>query len=233
MLTHCVKSVCTGSYSGPHFSRIFPHWDWIRKDTEYLSIFSPNAGKCGKNVDQDNSEYGHFLRSISLRSVRMRENQWKMRTRVTPNMDSFYAVTEKTKSSASSTSINSSNNKKHLVSQDTKKVVSMIFDSSLHGADQHSLCTKYDNMRVENHQAVTAEDICNHRHSEIQKKPDVISIHAETNYIASNITIRVWQIQFDRNYQNCKLAIWNIPAKKDNEITRKVEKINILAKGTK
>ena len=27
--------------------RIFPHSDWIRRDTPYLSVFSPNAGKCG------------------------------------------------------------------------------------------------------------------------------------------------------------------------------------------
>ena len=26
--------------------RIFPHFDWIRRDTEYLSVFSSNAGKC-------------------------------------------------------------------------------------------------------------------------------------------------------------------------------------------
>ena len=25
--------------------RIFPHSDWIRRDTPYLSVFSPNAGK--------------------------------------------------------------------------------------------------------------------------------------------------------------------------------------------
>ena len=30
---------------------------------KYLSVFSPNAGKCGKNADQNNSEYGHFLHS--------------------------------------------------------------------------------------------------------------------------------------------------------------------------
>ena len=35
-------------------------------DTPYLSVFSPNAGKCGKNEDQNNSEYRHFLRSDSL-----------------------------------------------------------------------------------------------------------------------------------------------------------------------
>ena len=50
--THCVKSVRIWSYSGPHFSRIFPHLDWIRRDT--------NEGKCRKNVDHNNSEYGHF-----------------------------------------------------------------------------------------------------------------------------------------------------------------------------
>ena len=27
--------------------RIFQHWDWIRRDTPYLSVFSPNAGKYG------------------------------------------------------------------------------------------------------------------------------------------------------------------------------------------
>ena len=42
---YCVKSVRSRSYSGPHFSHIFPHSDWIRRDTEYLSVFCPNAGK--------------------------------------------------------------------------------------------------------------------------------------------------------------------------------------------
>ena len=61
---HCAKSVHIRSYSGPHFSRIFPHSDWIRRETKYLSVFSPNAGKCGKNADQNNSEYGHFIHSV-------------------------------------------------------------------------------------------------------------------------------------------------------------------------
>ena len=40
--------------------------DFIRSlHTAYLSVFSPNVGKCGKNVDQNNSEYGLFLRSDS------------------------------------------------------------------------------------------------------------------------------------------------------------------------
>ena len=62
---HCVKRVRIRSYSGLQFSLIFPHSDWIRRNTEYLSVFSPNAGKCGKNADQNNSEYGHPLRSAS------------------------------------------------------------------------------------------------------------------------------------------------------------------------
>ena len=44
ILIHCVKSVRIRSCSSPHFSRIFPHSDWIRRDT-YLSVFSPNVGK--------------------------------------------------------------------------------------------------------------------------------------------------------------------------------------------
>ena len=60
-----VKRVRIRSYSGPHFSRIFP--DWIR------------------------TEYGE-MRSISPYSVQMRESPGKMRTRITPNTDSFYVV---------------------------------------------------------------------------------------------------------------------------------------------
>ena len=60
---HCVKSVRIRSYSGSHFSRIF----------------------------RIQTEYGEIL-LISPCSVRMRENAGKMRTRITPNMDIFYAV---------------------------------------------------------------------------------------------------------------------------------------------
>ena len=38
--------------------------NWTR--TSYLSAFSPDAGKCGENADQNNFEYGHFLRSVSI-----------------------------------------------------------------------------------------------------------------------------------------------------------------------
>ena len=39
--------------------RIFPYSDWIRRNTEYLSVFSPNVGKYGR----ENSVFGHFSRS--------------------------------------------------------------------------------------------------------------------------------------------------------------------------
>ena len=59
----CIKRARIRSSSGPHSSHIFPHSDWIRRDTEYFSVFSW-----------------------------MRENAGKMRTRITPNTDSFHAV---------------------------------------------------------------------------------------------------------------------------------------------
>ena len=35
------------SVFGDFLVGIFPHLDWIRRDTPYLSVFSPNAGKYG------------------------------------------------------------------------------------------------------------------------------------------------------------------------------------------
>ena len=54
---HCVKS--DRIQSGVILVRIFPAFSCIQieyKDTEYLSVFSPNVGKCWKNADQNNSE---------------------------------------------------------------------------------------------------------------------------------------------------------------------------------
>ena len=53
---YCVKSVRTRSYSDPHFSRIFPHLDWIRRDT-----ISPYSVQMRENADQNNPEYGLFF----------------------------------------------------------------------------------------------------------------------------------------------------------------------------
>ena len=41
----------------------FLHFPAFRLNTKYLSVFSPNARKYGKNANQNNFEYGHFLRS--------------------------------------------------------------------------------------------------------------------------------------------------------------------------
>ena len=60
----CVKRVHIRSYSGPHFSHIFPHSEWMRRHTPYLSVFIPNSGKCGKNANQNNSEYDTFYAVI-------------------------------------------------------------------------------------------------------------------------------------------------------------------------
>ena len=49
------------SYSELFWSAYFPHFPAFRLNTKYLSVFSPTVGKCGKNADQNNSEYGHIL----------------------------------------------------------------------------------------------------------------------------------------------------------------------------
>ena len=68
---HCVKSVRIRSSSSSHFSRIFLHSHWIRRDTSYLFVFRLNAGKCRKNADQHTSDYGHFLGSDGDSSFNM------------------------------------------------------------------------------------------------------------------------------------------------------------------
>ena len=50
------------SYSELFCSAFFPDFPAFGLNTLYLSVFSPNAGKCGKNEEQNNSEYGLFLR---------------------------------------------------------------------------------------------------------------------------------------------------------------------------
>ena len=60
--------------------RIFPTFSRIRTEYEkmlriqYLSVFSQNAGKCVKKEDQNNSEYGHFLRSVIEKSFNISIN---------------------------------------------------------------------------------------------------------------------------------------------------------------
>ena len=51
------------SVFGVFLVRIFPHSYWIRRDTEYLSVFSPNGGKYGSE--------NLWIRTLST--------QWKLR----------------------------------------------------------------------------------------------------------------------------------------------------------
>ena len=81
--SHCVKSVRIWSYSGRHFSRICPHWT---EYGEYLSVFSPNAEKCGKNADQNNFEYGHLLRTVSFTFWQFFGLDWKLQVEKHPTV---------------------------------------------------------------------------------------------------------------------------------------------------
>ena len=67
---------------------IFPHSGWIRRDTPYLSVFSTNAGKSGKNADQKNSGYGVFLRSTNQfvrDTILWSRKNWYLLKRTCPN----------------------------------------------------------------------------------------------------------------------------------------------------
>ena len=52
---HCVKSVRIRRYSGPHFSRIFPHSDWILG--RYPPVFSPSAGKTRTRITSNTDTF--------------------------------------------------------------------------------------------------------------------------------------------------------------------------------
>ena len=57
------NTVLKMSVFGVALVRIFPHSDWIRRDREYISV----SIQMQENTDQNNSEYGHALRSVSER----------------------------------------------------------------------------------------------------------------------------------------------------------------------
>ena len=78
---------------------IFPHLDWIRRDTEYLSLMKvfdfithwlksvrirSNSGPYFPSFGLDTERYG-----VSLRI----QSEWgEMRTRISPNTGTFYAI---------------------------------------------------------------------------------------------------------------------------------------------
>ena len=46
---------------------IFPHWDQMRREREYLSVFSPNAGKYGpENLQKPPNTFHAVVMSISV-----------------------------------------------------------------------------------------------------------------------------------------------------------------------
>ena len=71
---HCAKRARIRSYSGPHFYRIFPHLDWMQRDMEYLSVFIPNAGKCGKNALRLAAQKTH---GIETRNDHDKKQKWR------------------------------------------------------------------------------------------------------------------------------------------------------------
>ena len=54
-------------------ARIFPHLDWIRRDTMYLSVFSPNAGKYGP----EKTLYLDTFTQCWVQWVTFRNNQYR------------------------------------------------------------------------------------------------------------------------------------------------------------
>ena len=54
---HCIKSVRIRSYSGPYF----PNSDWMRRDTEYFSVFSANEGKYRPDSLRKRTLFMHWL----------------------------------------------------------------------------------------------------------------------------------------------------------------------------
>ena len=48
------------------FGLCLPHSDWIRRDTEYLYVFSPNAGKCRPEKLRIRTLFTHWLQQIRL-----------------------------------------------------------------------------------------------------------------------------------------------------------------------
>ena len=56
--------------------RIFPHSDWIRRGTKYLSVFSPNAGKYGPQI----SPYLDTFHAVLIWSLQVTVNRFGILT---------------------------------------------------------------------------------------------------------------------------------------------------------
>ena len=58
------KTASKVSVFGVFVVRIFQHSDSKQRDTKYLSVFSPNAGKCVRKKEQERTEPGRILSVI-------------------------------------------------------------------------------------------------------------------------------------------------------------------------
>ena len=69
-MINCLKSLTlrkTFPYLELFWSAFFPHFPAFGVNTKRYGVslrIQSKCRKCGKNVDQNNSEYGHFLRSV-------------------------------------------------------------------------------------------------------------------------------------------------------------------------
>ena len=72
--------------------RIFPHSDRMRRDTEYLYLFSPNAGKCGPEHLQIQTLFTQYLPNQKFRSnseplnISLAWNSWKDKNDIDMNI---------------------------------------------------------------------------------------------------------------------------------------------------
>ena len=58
------KSGCSNLFSGVFLVSIFPHLDWIQIFTEYISVFSSNAGKHGSEKQHIRAFLTRFTCSV-------------------------------------------------------------------------------------------------------------------------------------------------------------------------
>ena len=78
-------------YSELFWSTFFPHFPSFRLTMERYSVFGVILVHIFPAFSRIRTEHGE-IRSISPHLARMRENAGKIRTRITPNKDTFYAV---------------------------------------------------------------------------------------------------------------------------------------------
>ena len=70
--------------------RIFPHLDWIRRDSEYLFVFSPNAEKCGPEKLRIRTLFTQWYSKISEKIIKPCSVWMKLFTVRNAKITSYY-----------------------------------------------------------------------------------------------------------------------------------------------